>query len=179
MIRLTALLPALLLSGCLLDLSLPGERTSEVSETPDDWGTYETLTDIQFTEPHIRGDLGNVSKIDAPAFQADGQIYGDYTSITIRGQNETGVIMTMIDYTGDLATADTLADPSTVASAIGCSGPQDNYWETDVPAEDLRIQSVPGSAPNLVRVNVFATFGTAGQIDTSFEFDPNATVANP
>jgi hypothetical protein len=55
----------------------------------------------------------------------------------------------------------------------------DDYWETDVPADDLQIQAVPGSEPGLVRVNVWASFGTAGQIDTSFEYDPNATVANP
>jgi hypothetical protein len=159
----------------MLDLSLPGERTTEVSEPPDDWATYDTVTDIQFVGPHIRGDLGGVQNVDAAAFGAEGYVYAGQTSITIRGRNETGVLMTMIDYSGDLASA----DPSTHASAVGCSGPEDNFWETDVPADDVQIQSSRGSQPGFIRVDVSASFGVTGRIATWFEYDPNAVVDHP
>jgi hypothetical protein len=183
--RFAALLftvPALGLSGCLLDISLPGERSVEVTETPDEWTTnpYGTYGPVVLVSPHIRADFGDVDEVDAAAFAAEGYESGGYTTITIRGRNATGVVMTQLEVSGgDLATANTDVDPSIYASAIGCSGPEDNVWTTDVSVDTIDIRSTPNPEnPAYVQVSVSADFGVNGKIDTTFEYAPSGSLSN-
>ncbi|MEM6957406.1 MAG: hypothetical protein AAF411_20815 [Myxococcota bacterium] len=166
-----ALLPILLLSlfsGCYFEL--PGSGADGDDAPISGYAGYERAIELDVSNASLSGSLGDVrgtsefARIDSP-WNTDREIYVD-----LRADVPDGVIMNGLTIEGGLdllqpgvsftsSYDDYYSDTNGLyASVIGCSGPEDNWWQYDRMAERVTVEVEPGPTPDSVEVNYEAEF---------------------
>ena len=173
-----ALLCSLAIPGCYFDLGGGGGGPIDEPITP--WEPSEPIinNDLDISQPQLEGRLGSVSAA------GEGYIasaYGDsnWTNIDLRARGERGVIMNSLNIEGDVRTleigqtyrSDSFDYDSTAGiyfSMIGCSGPADNAWDFDVPAQEVEVTVEEGPEEGTVELFYTASFGDGSASRGSF-----------
>ena len=167
-LRLTLALALLGASGCVFDWSYDD----------DGWGDdgYSSSTRyVNAEQASLTADLGEVS-VEGDARIHDAYDYGYGASIEIRNQGRDGVGMNRLDLDGMsledvepgyyVSEAYEYESDQPNFSVLGCSGPEDDYWEYDQTADLVEVQ-VTDLGGGQRRLDWTATFDDFGEISTS------------
>ena len=157
-----ALLTAMALPGCYLDLGGPGSFDESI-EPPPPTSTWEGTNELDVDTAQLEGRLGGFSA-NANAWVAS--TYGDqyFASIDIRARGARGVIMNSLAISGNIQEleAGTVYEPGAPAgltfSMIGCAGPEDNLWDYDRSTDDVEVSVEEGPEAGTVELFYTATF---------------------
>ncbi len=166
---------------------------SSIDPNADVWESWPDTTYVEtpllVDATQHAGTIGAVREFDGEIFMASGYSYEDWATIEVRSQNRAAgwAAMSVLHISGDLA--DPALQPgarltfqndyergydgaSLFIDVVGCSGPEDNQWEDDIPAEEVTVTVHEGATPEQRVLHFEATFPDGmGQVEGEVSYE--------
>ena len=165
-----ALLCALAIPGCYMDLGGGGSGPIDEPLAPWEPTPYEVTNDLDITQPQLEGRLGSFSA-NGEGYVANAYGSGDWVNIDLRVRSRDGVIMNALNIEGGIASLEVGqtyrsssrdynydAPAGLYFSMVGCAGPSDNVWEYDRGADEVEVSVQEGPEEGTIELFYSASF---------------------
>jgi hypothetical protein len=162
------------LGGCSFDGWVPDEDDGTAfGAGPARIGGTEGWSDegeaLDVRRATLEGSLGDVRGFSGDTWRTVGTYAEWGSSLDLRSRTAAGVAMVRLDVWGDLATLEpgrryvysafaweeptTTGQPAVQMSGINCSGPENDAWDYDVPADEVVVDCVEGPEEGTVQLD--------------------------
>ena len=153
-------------TGCMTERDMNGDYNEDLQE----FELEDRYGNLQATDGHMTGDIGNMRKMDTIA-TVDGYDEGDYTTMEVLAETEDGSAMHWLEIYGginhpalqpgaklEFRGNGYSANPDALhIQAMGCAGPAPYEWDVDEPARNVTVEVEEGEQAATLLVNYITT----------------------